>query len=609
MSMVRGSPSSWGLFPALSLVATAGLFSVAAANLGARAGAPWAEVAFIAGLLILIVPIGLRLLSEDPTRAERLALVAILALGLFACKFLRDPLRMGDYDEYLHWRTAEDILVTGTVFSANTLLGVSPFYPGLELVTTALSELSGIPVFEAGVVILAAARLVFLLSLFFFFEMASGSSRVAGIASLIYMLNSKFLYFNAQFAYESLALPLAALVLFLLVRRGHAPAARWLGLTVITLLTIPAVVTTHHVTSAMLAAFLVLWGLIALLLGRREREKPKPGRMAVLTILMIAVWTLTVATATIGYLGPAVTSTMTEMLRLIGGELVPRELFVSRSGDVAPLWERVVGSGSAAVIIGLLPPGLLVVWSRYRSSSLVLALALVAAVYPATLLARFTRVGAEVATRTPEFLFIGIGLVVALALTRIDYRGRLRLLQVGAVAALVTVLGLGGVIVGMPTWLRLPGPYLVSADVRSIESESIAAAVWARDVLGPGNSMVADRVNRILMTTYGGQVLITTYETRLPVRRLYLEPEIGPAHRAILRDGGIRYLLVDRRLTTGLPMVGVYFDRGEEAAYGRHETPLDPVLLAKFDRLPEVHRVFDSGNVQIYDVAALAAED
>jgi hypothetical protein len=70
--------------------------------------------------------------------------------------------------------------------------------------------------------------------------------------------------------------------------------------------------------------------------------------------------------------------------------------------------------------------------------------------------------------------------------------------------------------------------------------------------------------------------------------------------------GRIEYLLADQRLTTGLPVVGHYFDRGEESFVGRRQTPLDPLLLSKFDRLPEVHRVFDSGNIQLYDISRLA---
>ena len=604
-SAIRATPGewSWGYLPALALTVAAGLASIGLANRAAADGQWWAELAFYGGLLLIVLPIGLRLLLPGAEGTERVSLVVLLAIGLFLCKVLHDPLQVRGYDEFLHWRTAQDIFSTGTIFSPNTLLGVSPYYPGLELATTALSSISGLPLFESGVLLLVSARIVFLLSLFFFFAMASGSSRMAGIACLVYMTNPKFLYFNSQFSYETLALPLAAMVLYLLARRAHSGPARWAGLTVIVAVTLPAVVVTHHVTTAMLFGFLVVWAGVALVIRRRERARP--GRVALATLVLFAGWTLLVATATIGYLAPALTSTIFEVMRLALGEIEAREVFVSQAGDVAPLWERLVGSASAAAILLLIPIGLVVVWRRYRTSPLMVALALAACVFPLTLIARLTRVGAEVSGRTPEFLYIGIGIVVALALGHLTYRGRRGILQMGAAVGLLVVLVVGGVLVGLPPWARLPGPYLVSADGRSVETEGIAAAEWARDVLGPGNVLVADRVNRILMSTYGQQSLVTTYETRLPVRALYLSPDIGPRVRQIVTKGGIEYLVVDRRLSTAPPTVGHYFDRGEKALRGSVDEPLDPQLLSKFDHDPDISRIFDSGNIQLYDVTGL----
>ena len=69
---------------------------------------------------------------EAPSRRERLALVVVLGFALFACKYLRDPIWWGGYDEFLHVRTANDLLAGG-LFAPNTLLDVSPYYPGMEL--------------------------------------------------------------------------------------------------------------------------------------------------------------------------------------------------------------------------------------------------------------------------------------------------------------------------------------------------------------------------------------------------------------------------------------------------------------------------------------------
>jgi hypothetical protein len=41
---------------------------------------------------------------------------------------------------------------------------------------------------------------------------------------------------------------------------------------------------------------------------------------------------------------------------------------------------------------------------------------------------------------------------------------------------------------------------------------------------------------------------------------------------------------------------------------GPPDRPLDPAILAKWDRQAETSRIFDSGNIQLYDVSALAQE-
>ena len=601
LTVSRPSTWSWGWLPILSLTVVGGVALVALANRGGQVGEWWAEPMFYAGLLLLVLPSGMRLVLPGAEGTERVSLVALLALGLFLCKVVHDPLGFSGYDEYLHWRTAQDIMTTGTVFTPNTLLHVSPYYPGLELVTTAVANITSLPVFAAGMICLAASRLVFLLSLFFFFAMASGSTRVAGIACLIYMTNPNFLYFDSQFGYETLALPLAALVLYLLARRSHSGPARWAGLTLIAIVTLASVVVTHHVTSAMLAGFLVLWAITGYVLRRRERAHP--GRMAVLAVLAIAAWTLIVATVTISYLGSALTSTLADLIHLIAGDIASRSFFTAPSGVAAPLWERLVGSGSAVLVLLLLPVGLYVVWTRYRANPVVVALAVATLAYPATLAARLSPYAAQVASRTPEFLFIGIGLVVGLALVRLSFTGRRAYVQGAAVAAVMAVLLIGGVIVGLPGWARIAGPYLVSADGRSVESEGIAAAQWTRDVLGPDNVMVADRVNAFLMATYGGQNLITTYETRLPVRRVFLGRE-GPAARQVIAEGGIEYMVIDRRLSTAPPTIGYYFDRGERRLLADPGKPLDPQVLGEWDGQSDVSRIFDGGDIQLYDVTA-----
>lgn len=71
---------------------------------------------------------------------------------------------------------------------------MSPYYPGLEMVTDALSTMTGLSIFQAGIAVISAARILMVLSLFMFYEQVTKSSRMASIATMIYMLNPHFLF-------------------------------------------------------------------------------------------------------------------------------------------------------------------------------------------------------------------------------------------------------------------------------------------------------------------------------------------------------------------------------------------------------------------------------
>jgi len=159
----------------------------------------------------------------------------------------------------------------------------------------------------------------------------------------------------------------------------------------------------------------------------------------------------------------------------------------------------------------------------------------------------------------------------------------------------------GGPIIGWPRSGRLPGPYLVAADTRSIEGQGIAAAEWIRTVLGPDNRIGADRINGVLMGSYGDQHLVTIAQDHVNIAIVIFAPTLGTEEQTILQRGKVNYVVVDRRLPTGLPTFGVYFEPGEPDTY-QHTALIDPAVLAKFDAIGNISRIFDDGDIVIYDV-------
>lgn len=599
-----------GLLPSLAVTAAVGLLLISVADTAARGSQPWAMGLFWVGLLLVVLPVVARLGGARAGRAERLGLVTLLGMALYAVKILHSPSGFTFFDEFLHWATLHDIVTSGHLFAHNNVLPASPFYPGLEILTSPLVSF-GLAPWEAGVLVIGGARLLFVVSLFLFFERAGGSARLAGVAAVIYMANPSFLLFDAQYAYESLALPLAALVLWCLARRETGSRTARLGLTIAILFGIVAVVTTHHVTAIALSAFLVVWALVSWVAHRRGR----PGRSDVTGPALLAVtattgWVLYVASVTVGYLAPAFDSAVGQVVDLIAGEASGRELFRTASGIAPPWWEPPLGYAAVAVVLAALPFGIWFAWRRHGMDPLPVTLALAALLYPASLVARLTQSGAELSARSAEFIFLGVGFVgahAALGALAIASRRphRILLTRVGLPAA-AAVLFVGGAILGVPFWARLPGPYLVSADTRSVEPQGIAAATWAAEHVGPDARFVADRANRVLLKTYGGQHPISAVGDRVDVKQVFFSTALGGPEQRLLRVAGVRYVLADARLTTALPTVGVYVERGE-VRQAPHVTPLDPAALRKWETEPGIDRIFDSGDVRVYDVSRFVA--
>jgi hypothetical protein len=613
-----------GALPVLSVVGALGLVLVSLAHTGARFELEWSVAALWTGLIVLFLPIAARLASAGAPRRERIGLVLVLGLGLYLVKVFHSPLAFTFHDELAHWRTAHDIVQTGQLFGENPIIGVSPYYPGLEIVTVALTSLGGFPIYVSGLIVLGVARVVFVLALFLLYEQVSGSARVGGLGTLLYMANPNFVYFDAQYSYESLALPFAALALFAAAHRARARTGSHLVMVVTLLLAMAATVMTHHLTSYALVSFLAVW-TIATVYARGRRAWPRalarlgpvgrdpdagvagtrwgPGGMALLGGIMTLTWLVYVASLTVGYLAPVLGSAVGEMIRLIAGETMSRQLFRDYTGHVAPIWERVTGFASVILILILMPFGLYRIWLHHRRNALALALAAGAAGYPVSLALRLTYFGAETSNRTSEFLFVAIAFVLALGSVELWLGTAGRWQRVVPLVAVFTVIFLGGVIVGWPPTMRLPGPYLVAADTRSIEPAGQAAAGWARTTLGPGNRVATDRSNGLLMGSVGEQLTIRTTQQAIGVAWAFFAPTVGDTERSILSDAGIRYVIVDRRLSTSLPVVGIYFEMGEPNTYA-HATPIDAAALAKLDGVDQASRLYDGGDIAIYDVGA-----
>lgn len=601
---VASRPAEWGWLPMLSLIGAFGLLLIAIANVRWRNDNLFSTEIFWFGLLLMYVPVVVRQIVPDISREERIGLIILLTIGLYAVKMFNSPLLFKGFDELLHWRTANDMIQSEHLFQHNPVLPVSPFYPGLESIVSALNKIGGLDVFVAGVILIGAARLVFVIALYMFYRRISGSEQLASVATLLYMANPSFVFFNTMFSYESLALPFAGLFLFALSRwlytRHNSPA----GLTLVVILAISAVVITHHLTTYAMLLFLTLWAVIDAWIQRfYNDEKLHLGWTPTLFAYIASLaWVLYVATITVGYLAPEIASAVQELLNFLLGQSTGRTLFSTKVGTKAPIGEQLSGFAAMGFIVLVLPFGLLQVWKKYRTKAPIVTMGIGALGYPASQAFRLVNVKADIAGRSAEFLFVALAFVLALGLIEflLPYATRRNLQAV--VVGCIGIIFMGGVAVG---WKPLPpGPHLVAASTRSVDSRSISTAKWVDQELEPNRRIISDRINGLLMVVFGRQYQVTLSEDWIHVPDVFFAPRIGPEELSILRAGEVEYLVVDRRLSNSLPFLGFYFEQSETNAFN-HQTPIEASALAKFDDIAKVSRIFDNGEILIYYVRPL----
>lgn len=581
--------------------------------------APGTDGLFWNGLALLFLPLAIRIAAPTVARTERVWLLLVLAECTFALKFLTDPSGFVQFDEFLHWKTAQDLLTTQHLFSPNPLLPVSPFYPGLELVTTALVNLSGLSVFLAATMVIILFRAVFIVALFAFYDRLSGSARLAGIASLIYMGNSGYILFNSQFAYESLAVVFMAVAMLAEIEADARRASLWRTVAM-TFPLLCAVAVTHHITGYFIALFFCSLVLLTICSRRPQRVAPMllvAGGAAA----SMGLWQWFIGNPTENYLGPMVIEGAGELVRIINGSGPPRQFF-SLAEDVitAPKWLQYEGIAWVLILAVLLAGGFFSSCARASASpgragwfavfdlarrrwhnSRLLVVSLLAFGWPLSVAMRLTVTGWQVGNRMAAFAFVGVGMVAAFGVAqfwRTPQQHMAALLAGGA----LTLISVGGAISGWGV-AAVRSRFVVEGDALSIEPMGIDAARWARRWLGPGNGFVADRDNTVLLATYGRQDIITAAAVDPPPAFLFLAPMVWQPLIDEITQAQIDYLLVDMRMTTHRPYLSMFFEPGEPTEI--ENAPLEPEPLQKWDEQPGVSRVFDDGWIRIYDVRKL----
>jgi hypothetical protein len=576
---------------------------------------------FWVGMLLIELPIAVLIARRAMSRTMRGALLTLYGIVSYAPKLLRNPALPIFHDEFAHWLETYKILSTGKLFQSNSIVPIIARYPGLHATTAALVHATGLTIWQAAIVLLIIFHVTLVLGIAALAQALGFDNRTASFIAILYALNSSFLYFDTQYAYESMAITLVVWTLVAFVRaiRSQSGQGRpaW---SVLTVVLSAGTVVTHHLSSFTLVMIMALVSLILSLpwLAREEDWIPNAATAWILTLVtasLAGAWYYFVAPDTWSYLSPYMGEGFSELMQTVSGSGGTRQLF---EASLSPWWEQKSAYLATVFALFLAVGGLLLVraWIRHGRlpqgcrRALLSAFAVLGLLYFPSTIFILSSAGAEGARRSWAFIWIGLSMLVGpAAVWLLDWTQRSmywwrRVSFRSVLVAVLAIALIGGTAAGMNASYRFPGPFLYGSDTRSVTPELLAASEWFSARFGTNNSIVTDRYTGLIFGSFGLQNTASP-SAGFPIYNLYLAKPGAPIEPAFLlydlSSSDHTYLIVDARMAYDTPELGVYFTPNDPSSVLPRGTK-SPFYgkLNKFNTVQWAVKVFQSDNYSIY---------
>ncbi|WP_139279901.1 hypothetical protein [Rhodococcoides yunnanense] len=576
-------------------------------RISAHSGSPSAYYGvFWAGMSAAVVPVAIVLVRRSSTDSQRLWAILLLGLSTAVPKFLRNPDVPLYHDEYAHWRQAMDVLVSGRLYHSNSIIPIVEFYPGTSASTVSIAGPSGLSVWSSGQLLVCASHVLTLFAVYVLGRSLLGSGRAGAIAALVYSINPSALYFDTQYAYESVAIGLFLWVLALAtlavsspdrrVRRGYCAAA---------LLCAAGCTVTHHLTTLVLLAVMALLAMSVTVHTARypldSTDMPYAAlRWWALLVgigVIAASWLVFVASPTMAYLAPYVGSSIHQLTGVAASQEESRELLAA---NVQPLPERIMTALAPAVagVVFVLGLGLARKERRTLPGALFGFFAL-AVMYFASVPFVLVPSGAEGARRSWAFTYVAIALIFAFVAT--STRWQRSSIRVGrraravTVFATLTILAIGNVGGGLNDPYRFPGPFLWGSDTRSASEEARTVAEQLYFQFGSVN-VVSDRYTSLALAAYGSHYIAEATDA-YPVWNLtQTDSDPDPTLAGDMTFSRYVYLVVDVRMSEAPAFNGDNYGAGDPLA----GEPTPQAYLDRLDAVPWAARIMSTEHLRVY---------
>jgi len=545
-------------------------------------------------------------------------LLALFALFNFVPKLLQSPWRAVYFDEYGHWQQAQSMVATGSAFPVNTYQPILRDFPGLEWTTVGVHFVTHLSTWHSGQVVIGVAHIAALLAVWGMAHRLGLSNRTAYLAAVFYALNPSFQFFDSQYAYESLGLPLALVTIYcafslLTAQKGPAQVVRW---GIATTVASSATTVTHHI-----AAFFAVTVVVAIvctgvpvrgdestvLLQRLRRRIAVVAATA--NVACLGLWLGLVAPSVGGYIGPHVTPAFKQLLSEFGRSHQSQSgtaaspqpsVRVAFQGSLSPTYEKIFAYSAQVALLLLVLGAPVVLYRSGRLSRAWITPLVLGSLYFASVPFALTVAGSEGAHRSWGYSFLGIVLLAAVSIDMIiEWTSNRRTLWSRGVAilaaTLLVVVTVGEGAIGVNYYYRFPGPYLFGSDTRGNTAQTREVADWMRTNIPAGSHVVTDR--------YTGEVVTGFTRDYVPApdqSEAYGIYDSGAHPSASLRDflrsNHFAYFVLDTHIYDQLP-VGGFFASYAGYTESINSTALKQIVSGSFAQL-----IYSDGPYRVYQI-------
>lgn len=583
---------------------------------------------FWLGMLLLWAGLAPLIVELADVPRFRSGIVVLLGLISYLPFYLRNPTIPMFNDEDGHVAEVATILRTGRLFQPDPLVPLGPKFPGLETLTAAIVRMSDLPLFQVATIVIAICHILSVAGVVVIASVLFNERRATIYSGMLYAVSPTISFFDSQFSYESLAIPLCIWIIALVFKARSYTGRLKLVIYLLSVVLLFALDITHHFTSYVTTAILLCYAALLLLFRRGSlvdieesayRKRDWVHASAVFGIgltggSLAVVWVLVLRIPIVHYLGVFPEQGVRELAHLLFGSttMTAPGQALSASGGTVSLFQ---GSGlptyevriAETVPFVVLVSTLSTLWAYRRVVSAEWAvLLLLCGLYLASLPLLITSQGNAAAHRSWAVSWIGVSCVVAGGcsywLTRRRQRHRHARFNVGrgrsaasamVITLVVLLMQMGSYGANVNATEMFPGPFIMGVDGRTT-NEQVDMAKWFATHEGFGKVVLTDHRNFEVLVAFAD-----AQASSFPAWELFF-PTVPPQRSVVanLYADDVQFVLVDKRLATDFSSF-LWFSNSEPLP---PSDPLPKASILKFSRLPYLRLIHSTQHLSLYKV-------